>query len=118
MPILRWTGTERYAGYLGVAPEDQDKMDWHPALPSSVLPPLSQWEPPRLSQYLGQGNPVIDDFTLSIATSIKSMNLIGASPSYIRSQILSSAEKVANFIPRNWGAAKLAGQPVNGRNLI
>jgi hypothetical protein len=55
MTVFEWMRNDKYAGYLGVGPADEAKMDWHPALPSSVLPPLSQWEPPRLAQYLGQG---------------------------------------------------------------
>ena len=50
--------------------------------------------------------PVIDDFTGGFATSIKSMDLIGKSPSYIRSQMLAAAEKLDNFVPRNWGSAQ------------
>jgi hypothetical protein len=55
MTVFEWMRSEKYAGYLGINPADKDKMDWHPALPSSSLPPLSQWEPARLSQYLGEG---------------------------------------------------------------
>ncbi len=62
--------------------------------------------------------PVIDDFAGGFATSIKSMDLIGKSPSYIRSQIMRSAEQLNSFVPRNWGNARLFGSSVNGRNLI
>jgi hypothetical protein len=63
--------------------------------------------------------PVIDDFAGGVATSIKSMDLIGKSASYVRSQIMASAEKLVAFVPRNWGAGgQLAGQTVNGRTLV
>jgi RHS repeat-associated protein len=63
--------------------------------------------------------PVIDDFAGGFATSIKSMDLIGKSSSYIRSQMMASAEKLAAFVPRNYGAAgQLRGATVNGRNLV
>ena len=63
--------------------------------------------------------PVIDDFAGGFATSIKSMDLIGKSSSYIRSQMLASAEKLAAFVPRNYGAGgQLRGATVNGRNLV
>ena len=55
MTILEWTGSESYAGYLGATPSDEDKLDWYPALPSSVLPPPIDWEARQLTQYLGQG---------------------------------------------------------------
>ena len=47
------------------------------------------------------------------------MDLIGKSSSYIRSQMLASAEKLAAFVPRNYGAGgQLRGATVNGRNLV
>jgi RHS repeat-associated protein len=63
--------------------------------------------------------PVIDDFAGGFATSIKSMDLIGKSSSYIRSQMMAAAGKLATFVPRNYGAGgQLAGRTVNGRNLV
>ena len=63
--------------------------------------------------------PVIDDFAGGIAHSIKSIDLTAASrgASSVKSLIRGAARDLDEFVPRNWGTARLANQPVNGRLL-
>jgi RHS repeat-associated protein len=63
--------------------------------------------------------PVIDDFLDNIAHSIKSIDLTAASntATTIASTIRREARRLAEFVPQDWGAARLAGQTVAGRRL-
>lgn len=49
-----WAGSGKYAGYLGATDEDERKVNW--CIPSlgDPLPPLAEWQPPHLEQYLGE----------------------------------------------------------------
>lgn len=53
--IFLWVGSQKYAGYVGVSPEDEKKMCWDIPSIGQPLPALDDWETPLLTQYLGDG---------------------------------------------------------------
>lgn len=53
--IFLWAGSQKYAGYVGVSPEDEKKMCWDIPSIGQPLPALDDWETPLLTQYLGDG---------------------------------------------------------------
>jgi len=53
--FFRWWGGAKYAGYVGAAAADDRKVAWYDETLGDPLPPLDQWKPPLLRQYLGEG---------------------------------------------------------------
>ena len=53
--IFLWRRGKKYAEYDGVTEADNRKIDWSVLDVGDPLPPLEQWEAPRLTQYLGDG---------------------------------------------------------------
>ena len=76
MTVFEWMKNDKYAGYLGATSDDEARMDWAPALPSSELPPLAQWQPARLTQYLGPGKKPRKPRPIGDAPASGGLNLI------------------------------------------
>jgi hypothetical protein len=55
MAVYELGRSEKHAGYLGVSGEDERRLNWSDPIMGDPLVPLSAWNPPRLTQYLGQG---------------------------------------------------------------
>lgn len=54
MTVYEWSSSEKYADYSGVQDADCRKVRWFDPLLGDPLPPVSEWTPPRLRQYLGE----------------------------------------------------------------
>jgi len=55
MAIFKWTGNDKNADYGGSTERDDRKRRWFDPVIGTPLSPLSAWEPPHLTQYLGGG---------------------------------------------------------------
>ena len=54
MSVYEWFGTEKFADYRGSTKSDDRKLWWSDPIVGDPLPPLSDWLPPKLTQYLGE----------------------------------------------------------------
>ncbi len=75
--IYLWFNPDmKYAGYLGVTDQDEKSIRWYDHILGEPLPSLSQWEPPVLQQYLGDGKKKRKPGIIGDAPSSGSINLI------------------------------------------
>ncbi len=51
--IYLWSGSDKQDGFTGKTEADDRKVWWNDELIGEPLPPLSEWEPPLLTLYLG-----------------------------------------------------------------
>lgn len=71
-----WRGSVKYAEYTGKTPEDDRKKNWDMLDIGDPLPPLIDWIPPVLTQYLGEGTKLRKPKKIGDAPSSSSLNLI------------------------------------------
>ena len=75
--IYKWRQSSmKYAGYLGITKQDERKLCWYDDLLGDPLPDLSNWETPRLVQYLGEGKKKRKPGIVGDSPSSASLNLI------------------------------------------
>lgn len=54
--IYLWSNPDmKYAGYIGVTDQDEKSICWDDPVLGEPQPSISQWKPPILQQYLGDG---------------------------------------------------------------
>ena len=76
MIVYEWSGSMKFADYGGASDADDRKRRWFDALIGDPLPPLSAWQPPRLKQYLGEGNKKRKSKPIGDAPSSGSLRLV------------------------------------------
>ena len=80
MNYFEWASSlGKHAGYLGKTAEEEEQITWRFTDPEGILPPLEQWQPLTLTQYLGEG------------PKLRKPKKVGDSPSSGRFNLISQA---------------------------